>query len=144
MTAPFVTVARDGTVTGYEGTKHLSAICESTVDLIEVTVKVYVPDVSATAFNRDKNALGTSTVVVRTNALIAPASGGFTSVGYAKGKKISSLSTPEVAGVHMVNKTIVEESVEPENKVRLLRGLRLGTHIVNSTNRSIEVTGTGS
>ncbi len=144
FTAPFVTVARDGTVTGYKGTKHLSAICDPTVDLIEVTVSVYGPDVSATALNRDKNAFGSPTVVVRANAFIAPASGGFTSVGYTDGKKISPLLTLEVAGEPNVGKTSEEKSYEHERKIRFIRGLRLGTHIVNLTNRPIEVSGTGS
>lgn len=139
-----LTGARDGTVTGYTGTKHLSLLCESTVDSAEITVTVYGPDGSAPALNRDKTAFGTSSGVSRTNTFMAARLGGFTTLGSADGAEILSLKTPEVAGVRKVGTTDEEKSREPENNIRFGRGLRLGTHIVNSTNRSRELSGTVS
>lgn len=82
---PNITVTDDGTVTGYDGTSHLSFLCDTTVDSAEHTANVYKVDVTARTSNRDKTILGTPTVVTCSNTFIAPALGGLTEVGERNG-----------------------------------------------------------
>lgn len=141
---PNITGARDGTVTNYKGTKHSSRLCESTVDLTEATSIVYLSDVTAPTLNRDKTAFGTSSVVRCSNSLRTPALGGLTSLGKSieMENRTGSLETPEHLGKHPVGNTSSENSESRVRMVRFIRGLRSGTHIVNLTNRPIEITGT--
>lgn len=135
-------MADDGTVTGYDGTSHLPLLCDPTVDLAEHTANVYRVDVTARTLNRDKTILGTPTVVTCSNTFAAPALGGLTEVGKAKpcgDEKVTD--SADVTAAVVDDSHIDEEAVEPECLVRLIRGLRLGTPIVNLTNRPIEVSG---
>lgn len=107
---------------------------------------MYRVDVSTRTLNRDKAALGTSTVVPCSNTLIAPALGGLTEVGIMASVDGIAKSIDSTDATHVIvdDSALDEESSNHEKIARLIRGLRVGTPIVNLTNRSIEVTGSVS
>lgn len=136
-----MTLALDGTSTGYEGTYPLSASCETTVDLAEMATNVETSDGTAMPVGRDKSSFGTTTVVVWSDAVLAPAHVGLTSLGWAGDCDAITTDVPEVAGVRVWGPTIWEEADETECVTRFGEGVRGGTHMVNITVSTGEVTG---
>lgn len=96
---------------------------------------------------RDKSSLGTSTVVVCSDTVSAPAHVGLTSLGNAissDGINCDAMTTdvPEVAGVRVCGPTLWEDADCTECVTRFGEGVRGGTHMVNITVSVVEVTGT--